>query len=74
MRDTALNKEDDGLPESDVGKEYQLNRMAKDGELGSSYSQEQPNDTILLLQRPAPYYKVLMLTLAKKSLFALKKS
>ena len=61
VRDTALTEEGAelaALPESDVGKEYQLQRMAEDGSLGSSFAKATPNDTILRLQRTGPYYKV----------------
>lgn len=58
VRDSALGIEDETLPGSDVGKEYQLNQMSKDGLLDSSFAKEKPNDTILKLQRTSPYYKV----------------
>ena len=58
VRDTALGIEDEALPASDVGKEYQLNQMSKDGLLDSSFSKQAANDTIMKLQRTSPYYKV----------------
>ena len=58
VRDQALGMEDEALPESDVGKEYQLERMSKEGELDSSFAKAKPNDTILKLQRTTPYYQV----------------
>lgn len=58
VRDQALGVEDDALPESDVGKEFALERMANEGELGVGYNKAKPSDTILKLQRTAPYYQV----------------
>ena len=58
VRDQALGLEDESLPESDVGKEYKLNQLSKDGLLDSSFAKSAPNDTILRLQRTTPYYKV----------------
>ncbi|KAK9796709.1 hypothetical protein WJX73_008424 [Symbiochloris irregularis] len=57
VRDQALGIEDETLPESDVGKEYQLAQQSKDGVLDSSFSKQKANDTILKLQRTTPYYK-----------------
>lgn len=58
VRDSATGKEVEDLPESDVNKEYVLNRLAEDGDLDSSYNKQRANDTILKLQRTTPYYKV----------------
>lgn len=58
VRDQALGTEDEALPESDVGREFALERMANEGELGVGYNKSKPNDTILKLQRTAPYYQV----------------
>ena len=58
VRDSATGKEVEDLPESDVNKEFVLNRLAQDGDLDSSYNKQRANDTILKLQRTTPYYKV----------------
>lgn len=58
VRDQALGMEDEALPESDVGREFALERMANEGELGVGYNKSKANDTILKLQRTAPYYQV----------------
>ncbi len=58
VRDSATGEDTDQLPQSDVGKEYQLQRMADEGELGTTFNGPQANDTILKLQRTTPYYKV----------------
>lgn len=58
VRDSATGKELEDLPESDVNKEYVLNRLAQDGDLDSSFNKQRANDTILKLQRTTPYYKV----------------
>ena len=58
VRDSATGKEVEDLPESDVNKEYVLQRLAEDGDLDSSYNKQRANDTILKLQRTTPYYKV----------------
>lgn len=58
VRDQALGVEDEALPESDVGREFALERMANEGELGVGYNKTKANDTILKLQRTAPYYQV----------------
>ncbi|KAK9864507.1 hypothetical protein WJX84_009809 [Apatococcus fuscideae] len=57
VRDSATGEDTDQLPQSDVGKEYQLQRMADEGELGTTFNGPQANDTILKLQRTTPYYK-----------------
>ncbi|KAK9839921.1 hypothetical protein WJX74_000404 [Apatococcus lobatus] len=57
VRDSAAGEDTEQLPQSDVGKEYQLQRMADEGELGTSYDGPKANDTILKLQRTTPYYK-----------------
>ncbi len=58
VRDSATGEDTEQLPQSDVGKEFQLQRMADEGELGTSYDGPRANDTILKLQRTTPYYKV----------------
>ena len=61
VRDSALTEEGAelaALPESDVGKEYALQKMSEDGTLGAAYTKQQASDTILRLQRTGPYYKV----------------
>ena len=61
VRDSALTEEGAelaALPESDVGKEYALQKMSSEGTLGEVYTKQQANDTILRLQRTGPYYKV----------------
>ena len=65
VRDHALGVEDEALPESDVGREFALERMANEGELGAAFigSGGKPNDTILQLQRTNPYYQVMSSTL-----------
>ena len=57
VRDSATGKELEDLPESDVNKEYVLQRLAEDGDLDSSYNKQRADDTILRLQRTTPYYK-----------------
>jgi len=57
-RDAALGLEDEALPESDVGREFALERMSNEGELGVAFNKARANNTILKLQRTAPYYKV----------------
>ena len=58
VRDSALGKELEDLPQSDANKEYVLDRLAADGELDAAFTKQQANDTILRLQRTTPYYKV----------------
>lgn len=58
VRDSATGKEVEDLPESDVNKEYVLQRLSEDGDLDSSFNKQRANDTILKLQRTTPYYKV----------------
>eukprot|EP00891_Asterochloris_glomerata_P001996 jgi/Astpho2/1996/Aster-00504 len=57
VRDSALGKELEDLPQSDANKEYVLDRLAADGELDAAFTKQQANDTILRLQRTTPYYK-----------------
>ncbi|KAG7672014.1 hypothetical protein Ndes2526B_g07031 [Nannochloris sp. 'desiccata'] len=60
VRDKALGTEGEGLPDSVVGKEYALARMAADGELDdrSKFSQSGPNELLNKLARGnQPYYK-----------------
>ncbi|KAL5718625.1 hypothetical protein ACHQM5_011507 [Ranunculus cassubicifolius] len=62
VRDTAMGItcDDSVIPKSDVNREYfaeEHERREKDGFRNESfYGKEQPNDTILKLQRTAPYY------------------
>lgn len=58
VRDQAMGLEDEVLPESDVGKEFALERMSNEGELGAAYERAKANETIMRLQRTAPYYQV----------------
>nr|XP_043619892.1 zinc finger CCCH domain-containing protein 49-like [Erigeron canadensis] len=60
--DTALSiNSNDSIPKSDVNREYfaeEHDRRARTGlDYESSYRKEQPNETILKLQRTTPYYK-----------------
>ncbi|EEC80099.1 hypothetical protein OsI_21840 [Oryza sativa Indica Group] len=62
VRDTALAiNSNDAIPRSDVNREYfaeEHDRKARAGiDYDSSHGKAQPNDTILKLQRTAPYYK-----------------
>lgn len=62
VRDTALSiSTHDAIPKSDVNREYfaeEHDRKARAGlDYESSYGKVRPNDTILKLQRTAPYYK-----------------
>lgn len=62
VRDTALSiNSNDAIPRSDVNREYfaeEHDRRARAGiDYDSSYGKARPNDTILKLQRTAPYYK-----------------
>lgn len=57
VRDSALGLEDEVLPDSDVGKEFALERMANEGQLGAAYDTAKPNDTVMRLQRTTPYYQ-----------------
>ena len=51
--------EDEALPESDVGREFALERMSNEEALGAAYALKgKPNDTIMKLQRTNPHYKV----------------
>ena len=54
--------QDEGLPESDAGKEYALNLMAQSGELDvNKYAGTgRPNELLMKLveRRSQPYYKV----------------
>lgn len=58
VRDTALGISNEDTPQSDVGKEYQLNEAIKAGTTDSSFSEQRPNDLLQRLQRTTPYYKV----------------
>lgn len=58
VRDQALGMEDEALPESDVGKEFALERMANEGQLGAAYDKAKPSETLQRLQRTTPYYQV----------------
>ncbi|KAL7082357.1 hypothetical protein ACP275_14G093600 [Erythranthe tilingii] len=62
VRDTALCiNSNDAIPKSDVNREYfaeEHDRRARAGiDYESSYGKVRANDTILKLQRTAPYYK-----------------
>ncbi|KAG0479737.1 hypothetical protein HPP92_010595 [Vanilla planifolia] len=62
VRDTALAiNTHDAIPKSDVNREYfaeEHDRRARAGiDYESSFGKMRPNDTILKLQRTAPYYK-----------------
>lgn len=61
VRDTAEGIEKDDVPQSDVIKEYKLEQLKQNGELGEQYQKIKPNETILRLQRTTPYYKVLLI-------------
>ncbi len=63
VRDQALGMTNDEIPESAVGKEYQLNEQVKAGTLDSSFTQQRPNDMLLKLQRTTPYYQVSCITM-----------
>lgn len=67
VRDTALGIEKEDIPESDVGKEFQLNERIQQGETDSSFGGARPNDMLLQLQRTTPYYKVCMCTICHNS-------
>lgn len=59
VRDTALGIEKEEIPESDVGKEFQLNEQIQRGETESAFGGgKRPNDLLLQLARTTPYYKV----------------
>jgi hypothetical protein len=58
VRDAALGMVNDDIPESAVGKEFQLNEQVKAGTIDSSFTQQRPNDILLKLQRTTPYYQV----------------
>eukprot|EP00775_Hariotina_reticulata_P006556 gene6556-6784_t len=57
VRDTALGIEKEDIPESDVGKEFQLNEQIQKGQMESSFGSSRPSDMLLQLQRTTPYYK-----------------
>jgi pre-mRNA-splicing factor RBM22/SLT11 len=59
VRDSALGMQDEGLPQSDAGREYELKRMADEGELDRAKFDAGSKVPELLqkLQRTAPYYK-----------------
>lgn len=60
VRDTALGIEKEDIPESDVGKEFQLNEQIQKGQVESSFGgKATASDMLLHLQRTTPYYKVL---------------
>jgi len=61
VRDTALGIEKEEIPESDVGKEFQLNEQIQRGQTESAFgaaSGGRPNDMLMQLARTTPYYKV----------------
>uniref|UniRef100_A0A383VKM8 Uncharacterized protein n=1 Tax=Tetradesmus obliquus TaxID=3088 RepID=A0A383VKM8_TETOB len=61
VRDTALGIEKEEIPESDVGKEFQLQEQISKGQTESSFGGGAgggaASDMLLRLQRTAPYYK-----------------
>jgi pre-mRNA-splicing factor RBM22/SLT11 len=58
VRDYALGLQNDDEPQSEVGKEFQLQKKIDEGSLNSSFAQQRPNDLLLKMQRTTPYYKV----------------
>ena len=59
VRDQALGMAGEGLPQSDAGKEYALQRMATEGELDrSQFDTAKPNELLMKLRRTEPYYQV----------------
>lgn len=50
VRDQAMGLDSEDLPQSDVGKEFQLTNLAKEGILDSAFGDSRPNDTLLRLQ------------------------
>lgn len=59
VRDTALGIEKEEIPESDVGKEFQLNEQIQRGQTESAFGGGgRPNDLLQQLARTTPYYKV----------------
>lgn len=59
VRDTALGIEKEEIPESDVGKEFQLNEQIQRGQTESAFGGGgRPNDMLQQLARTTPYYKV----------------
>ena len=59
VRDTALGIEKEDIPESDVGKEFQLNEQIQRGQTESAFGGGgRPNDMLMQLARTTPYYKV----------------
>ncbi|GAB4817663.1 hypothetical protein N2152v2_004709 [Parachlorella kessleri] len=56
VRDQALGTQDESLPDSAVGKEFQLQRMTAEGELDESKFNA-PSDLLQRLARTGPYYK-----------------
>jgi hypothetical protein len=65
VRDTALGIEKEEIPESEVGKEFQLQEQINKGQTESSFGggSGAASDMLLRLQRTAPYYKVCVRTL-----------
>eukprot|EP00271_Cylindrocystis_brebissonii_P004096 TRINITY_DN1551_c0_g1_i1.p1 TRINITY_DN1551_c0_g1~~TRINITY_DN1551_c0_g1_i1.p1 ORF type:complete len:550 (+),score=129.56 TRINITY_DN1551_c0_g1_i1:214-1863(+) len=63
VRDSALgiDTDNDGIPKSDVNREFyaeEQDRLARAGiDYESTFGKARPNDTILKLQRTTPYYK-----------------
>jgi pre-mRNA-splicing factor RBM22/SLT11 len=69
VRDTALGIEKEDIPESDVGKEFQLNEQIQRGQTESAFggggaggagggAGPGGNDMLMRLARTTPYYKV----------------
>lgn len=58
VRDQALGMANEGLPESDAGKEYALQRMQVEGDLDrSQFETTKPNELLMKLRRTEPYYQ-----------------
>eukprot|EP01025_Chloroclados_australasicus_P016055 TRINITY_DN1785_c0_g3_i4.p1 TRINITY_DN1785_c0_g3~~TRINITY_DN1785_c0_g3_i4.p1 ORF type:complete len:510 (-),score=69.51 TRINITY_DN1785_c0_g3_i4:259-1734(-) len=56
VRDVAAGVENDDIPKSKVGQEYQLTEKEQKGELEKDYNTKGANDMILKLARTEPYY------------------
>ena len=57
VRDKASGLEIDDIPNSDVNKEYMLEMHKQSGELGQQYKQMPKNETLMKMQRMAPFYR-----------------
>lgn len=60
MRDTALGATTEDIPQSEVGKEYQLTLQESEGKIGEKYMTPANNEMLARLARTGPYYKVCM--------------